>query len=1486
MDTNVTFTGAVTAADTITLGAGTSVDGNCTPSHPQCSGFPTVSAISLVAASPTNLASVSWTVTFSSAVTGVDTTDFQLLSSVGISSSTISSVSGSGTTWTVTADSGSGNGTLGLDLVDDDSINSSGSTLGGAGAGNGDYTGAVYAIDKLAPDDPVVNAQITTVTTPVITGTYPSGDAAGGFSVTVNGITYTLADTELSASGDGWTLDLSSITPLADGIYDVDAEVTDDAGNSSGDSSSGELEIASPPALVSSTGSCSDTTLVTVLFSEVVTQASAENTSNYSLDNGVTISGAALQADNQTVVLTTSGLADLTSYLLSISGISDPQNNINSGDSTSLLINCSGVVAYYRFDETSWSGVANEVEDLSGNGLHGRSVGGVTTSEAKVCNGAILDGITLAYVEVADNPLLDIADELTVSTWIKTNSIPTSGLKSILSKDENYEFHINSAGSIFWWWQTSGGTTRSFSTTNTVSIGAWHHITLVYSKSGGYQRIYIDGVQDSQTRSYADSLMQNSDPLQIGGDQFFATREFDGLIDEVRIYARALSSAEVLTDMNATHPCSNPLACSYRDSFTSSSFANDDGSLSWSSDWVESDTAATGPGSGYVSISSGHLRLQNSNPSESLARPGVARAFSLNGASDADIHYYYTLSGGVDAIDDLTVEISNDAGATWTTVDTINNIGNGSYSGNVLLSAFPALSMTANMQIALRINDQGSVGNSACCYDDSGETIAFNYVAIYPTGICSDSGPDHYEISHPGTGVTCEAAAVTISAHDASDALVVPSSSKTITLSTSQAIDSWQLKQGDGVFDGSNQYTFDGNESSVQFWMTMTTQANAINIDVTDGTATDPRDGGPEDLPIDFSNTAFRFYADGTADSIGKQISGKPNTSAPDIQSLTLRAVRTNSDTKACEAALTGVQAVNLAYECQNPSTCSGTNQLTVTADSTATINRNDQSAAISYSSVDMAFDINGEAPFSFVFNDSGDISLHAQKSVAASAPHPAFTLSGESNRFITRPFAFELDFSGQRAADWSDNNALDASTGNPSLATSSTDSIFITSGNDFDMSVRALLWEQTDSAADGSPIIGANLTDNGVAENFGQESAASTISYSYALNLPAGGDNGTLTATALTAGGGGGDFTAGTATTTMNWSEVGIIDVGVTLTDYLGTGDAIIGSAANLGRFIPASFQVVVSDPGAFANTHTLGGTPFTYLGESFSYLTSPVITITAVNSGDTTVTNYTGAFSHLEPSEISLSYPLNDTVNNDSNGNPFSIFATEGTHQLIDNGNGTFTFNVGAVSGDQFQYDRTAGMVTPFSPSLSISLSGVNETTDSVVFIGPETFIPMGNLQRYGRIAGRDAKVNSVDAGTTSGYLLDVQYYDGTVWENHADDLTTAIAHSAAAPAITCSDPDGSDGLDCSDISVTDATISNNSSFTLTLGTTIADEGGTLIFTMENSKVPSYLQFDWDGDGTTESGSDDSPSASITFAIPPPYHGNKSFIYWRESK
>lgn len=211
---------------------------------------------------------------------------------------------------------------------------------------------------------------------------------------------------------------------------------------------------------------------------------------------------------------------------------------------------------YWKFDESGYTGAAGEVIDASGNGLHMQAFNGATTTatNAKFCRSAQFTGnATQRYLQIADNALLDIPDQLTITAWVRPASWPGSGLMSIASKDENYEFHVTASGQINWWW-TAGG--NQFSTgANAVPANTWTHVALVFTR--GAQEIYINGALAGNNWSSPDRslLAQNDDPFQIGQDQGFAGRYFDGLIDDFRIYAAALSQADVQSIFGENPPC-------------------------------------------------------------------------------------------------------------------------------------------------------------------------------------------------------------------------------------------------------------------------------------------------------------------------------------------------------------------------------------------------------------------------------------------------------------------------------------------------------------------------------------------------------------------------------------------------------------------------------------------------------------------------------------------------------------------------------------------------------------------------------------------------------------------------------------------------------------------------------------------------------------------------------------------------------------------
>lgn len=195
-------------------------------------------------------------------------------------------------------------------------------------------------------------------------------------------------------------------------------------------------------------------------------------------------------------------------------------------------------VANYRFDECSASGLQGDTLDSSGNNLNGMSVNSPFKVSGQICVGNKFSRNTYSNITIPHNSLLSQLNELSITAWINPLTIPSSDLYTIVSKDTNYEFHINTSGQIYWWWSNA-----TLTGTSTIPTNTWSHVAITYKD--GEQHVYVNGVEDASS-THTGTLPQNTLPLYIGVDYNYPSRTFDGTIDEVKIFDRSLSQSEVL----------------------------------------------------------------------------------------------------------------------------------------------------------------------------------------------------------------------------------------------------------------------------------------------------------------------------------------------------------------------------------------------------------------------------------------------------------------------------------------------------------------------------------------------------------------------------------------------------------------------------------------------------------------------------------------------------------------------------------------------------------------------------------------------------------------------------------------------------------------------------------------------------------------------------------------------------------------------------
>jgi len=162
---------------------------------------------------------------------------------------------------------------------------------------------------------------------------------------------------------------------------------------------------------------------------------------------------------------------------------------------------------------------------------------------------AAAPGETGDYVDCGASPLFDLVDAMTVGAWVNIRSLPDEWRAIITKGDSAWRLATNAATTGFQFAFTGEG--RSWQGANSatqVELNEWHYICGTYDKTIG-ACIYIDGRLDG-TNPDKGGIDVDTFNVWIGGNaepmSWKPGRHFDGMIDEVRIYDRALSQAEVV----------------------------------------------------------------------------------------------------------------------------------------------------------------------------------------------------------------------------------------------------------------------------------------------------------------------------------------------------------------------------------------------------------------------------------------------------------------------------------------------------------------------------------------------------------------------------------------------------------------------------------------------------------------------------------------------------------------------------------------------------------------------------------------------------------------------------------------------------------------------------------------------------------------------------------------------------------------------------
>lgn len=785
---------------------------------------------------------------------------------------------------------------------------------------------------------------------------------------------------------------------------------------------------------------------------------------------------------------------------------------------------------------------------------------------------------------------------------------------------------------------------------------------------------------------------------------------------------------------------------------------------------------------------------------------------------------------------------------------------------------------------------------------------------------------NHIRFIHDTSGLTCESSPVTIQACADAGCTALSSLATTITLSPSSG---W----------GTNPVTFIGSVSET---LSITTPQT-----VTLGTSTvTPTPSGTSplcyigttlsDCKVAFADTGLIISAaaDGNTVTIPSQVAGV------DSATYYLRAVKTSDKTKACVSAITGGNVpVGFAYECVgNPSTCYGQDLMSLNGGSGSfSLSRNNSGNVSSYTQVDMNFDANGNAPFTFNYADVGQVKLWAKKAASVSGDGAAVPLLsdlvGSSNAFVVKPYAFSLTnikCTTANAANCAPGALSMTTPGSNPAAADASGSSFIQAGKSFSVTVSAVRY---DNAQSGN--LGAVTPSFGRCTSSGDATCAAareSVSLAATLVAPSGGTGsalgGTHPALASDFVGGNGVYTF----TDLSWGEVGIIglkarnesflsnDFGTcstnTVENIAGANcQGTFGDSGNIGRFVPDHFDTTASGTMSCPSS-SCPYTPGLVYANSVAraaatgFAASDVGKV-ALQQDDNTywrLTNYS-------PTAIwGAATPLVYS------GQPFTanITAMNSNNVKTQNYQGGFAkattlSAVAAVGGAPIGTSAPGGTLTSTTVAAASFASGNAAATPVFTFTTIPT-TPTDVYVRASESSGGDGVTSlrgaSIEGGVkvANGRVMmsnahgsellplslnaTVQYYNGTAWVTSATDTVTHISaanFALAFPSGTVSNPNN---LAACETVLSVAGTSPNftvglsapgigntgwTDLTLNLGNPAGQQctapGGA--GAISTSADHSWLQFPWEGAGAIN------PTARATFGI---YKGNSKFIYIRE--
>ena len=202
-----------------------------------------------------------------------------------------------------------------------------------------------------------------------------------------------------------------------------------------------------------------------------------------------------------------------------------------------------GLVAAYSFDD----GSGEMLTDVSGNNNHGIISGAVWTTIGRFGTALFFNGIS-DWVTIDDAPSLDLTTGMTLEAWVYPIA-PAPNWSTVLLKEQPaalvYALYAGSPANrpgVYYFTAFEQGVNGP----TELPANTWSH--LAATNDGMMLRLYVNG-DEVASEEISGSLVYSDGVLRLGGNSVWG-EFFYGQIDEVRIYNRALTGAEIQIDMN------------------------------------------------------------------------------------------------------------------------------------------------------------------------------------------------------------------------------------------------------------------------------------------------------------------------------------------------------------------------------------------------------------------------------------------------------------------------------------------------------------------------------------------------------------------------------------------------------------------------------------------------------------------------------------------------------------------------------------------------------------------------------------------------------------------------------------------------------------------------------------------------------------------------------------------------------------------------